>query len=190
MLARPTLSVLESFDRGAVLTATASASLAIAAGAHLAAVPAHRGEGAPVVAFFVVVGMVQLAAALLPRSPRVRVGIVAGNLALLLLWAVSRTVGLPFGAHAGTAEAFGVLDVTAAVAQAAAVATVLMRPRPRRLHRRSGAAPALSLVAVASVVAVAGAFLAPVAAHGTGHDRGSTHVHLTGGDRHHDGAAH
>lgn len=116
----------------------------------------------------------QLAAALIARSSRVRVGIVAGNLILLVLWAVSRTVGLPFGSHAGTAEALGVLDVTAAVAQAAAVATVLMLPR--RLHRRSGAAPALSLIAVASAVAVAGALLIPVA-HGAEHHRGSTATH-------------
>lgn len=190
MRTRPISLVPETFDRGVVLAAAASASLAVAAGAHLAAFPAHRGEGVLVGGFFIVVGVVQLAAALIPRSPRVRVGIVAGNLTLLVLWAISRTVGLPFGAHAGTAEAVGVLDVAAAVAEAAAIAAVLMLPR--RLHRRSGAAPSLGLIAVATTVALAGALLIP-ASHATDDHRGSTATHSHakphGGVNLHPGAA-
>jgi hypothetical protein len=187
VLARPTVLAPMPFDRGAVPAAAVSASLAVAAGAHLAAFPGHRGEGVAVGGVFLVVGIVQLVAAFIPRSPRVRVGIVAGNLALLVLWAVSRTVGLPFGAHAGTAEALGVLDITAAVAQATTVAIVLMLPR--RCRRRLGAASALCVVALAGAVAVAGALALPVP-HGTDHHGGPTDVHPTGGHGHHDDAPH
>lgn len=152
--------------RGAV----AAGALAVAAGAHLAAFPAHRGEGAAVAAFFLTVAGLQVAAAVIvQRGPGAasRAAIVAGNAALLGLWVWSRTTGAPFGSHAGVAEPIGGLDSTAAAAQIAALAAIVVGPvghrRPRQLRISIG------LVGVALTAAIAGATLLPAAGHADGH---------------------
>ncbi|HVM02255.1 MAG TPA: hypothetical protein VM263_06255 [Acidimicrobiales bacterium] len=140
----------------------AAAGLAVAAGAHLGALPAHRGEGVVTAGFFLALAVTQLATALVVArgwTAAIRLGVVAGNLGVLALWAWSRTAGIPFGAHAGVPEAVGLLDLTAAGAQAVAVAAVVMRRRTWTGHAILG--PRLALVAVAAVVAVGGAGLVP-----------------------------
>lgn len=53
-------------------------------------------------------------------------GVVA-NVAILALWLITRTVGIPwFGPEAGEVEAVGVLDTIAAVAEVATVVVLVM----------------------------------------------------------------
>jgi len=97
---------------------------ATAAGVHAAVGPAHLQEGLLVGGFFVVSSLGQLAWAALALRGCTRallhVG-AAGNLAIVALWVVTRTVGLPL---TGT-EAVGPWDLTAVVAEAAVVAACL-----------------------------------------------------------------
>lgn len=157
-------------QRSELVAGVAAGAMAVAAGAHLAALPAHRGEGAVVAAFFLAVACLQIVAALvLQRGPGAagRAAIVAVNAGLLGLWVWSRTTGAPFGAHAGVAEPVGRLDSTAVAAQIVAVAAILVGPiGPRRVRRLR---VSLGLVVGALTVAVAGATLLPAAGHAKDH---------------------
>lgn len=159
---------------------TAATCMAVAAVAHFAALPDHRGDGLTTSGFFLVVGFLQLTAAmaLTRRSNRaLRVAVVVGNLGVLGLWAWSRTLGLPLGSHAGMAEAVGPLDLAAAAAQVAAVAAVAFLPR-----MQSGVAilagPTMGLAFVALMVAFGGASLVPSSS--TDHSHGADHTRVTG----------
>lgn len=163
-----------------VARSVAATSLAVAAGAHFAGFPAHRGDGSMTGGFFLATGLLQLAAAMaVVRGPSrtLRVAVVAGNLGVLGLWAWSRTAGLPFGSHAGVAEAVGPLDVAAAAAQVVAVAVVAFLPR-----RRSGTAilvgPTVGLAFVAAMVAFGGASL--VTSSSTDHSHGADRNRVAG----------
>lgn len=63
------------------------------------------------------------------------VGIV-GNVAIVLLWAVTRTVGIPTGPLAGTVEDVGTLDAASKIAEAVLIGLLAW------LWLRSGPAPA------------------------------------------------
>lgn len=144
------------------LRVVAAGGLAVAAGAHFGAFPAHRGEGVVTAGFFLALAVTQLATALVVArgwSAAIRLGVVAGNLGVLVLWAWSRTAGIPFGSHAGVPEAVGHLDLAAAGAQAVAVAAVVMLPRTWTRHAILG--PRVALLVVTAVVAVGGAGLVP-----------------------------
>ncbi len=122
----------------------AGTPLRIAAGAsvlsgliHFAAVPEHRAEWTAFAVFFTVVGVGELvwAAAVWARAEGwlIALGVVA-NVAIIALWAVTRTVGLPFGPDPGVAEPVGVADIVCCVGElgtvaAAAVALLARRPR-------------------------------------------------------------
>ena len=98
----------------------AAALSLVAALIHLWVVPEHLEEWLGHGAFFLVVALAQgLGAVLLlrwPKQPVFLVGIL-GNLAIIALYVVSRTSGLPFGAHSGVAEEAGVLDMSATAAE-------------------------------------------------------------------------
>lgn len=100
-------------------------TMALAAGAiHLAQIPVHLEEGWMFVAFFMVVGIVQLAAALLLLVPR-PVGWfwfgIGGSGLIIGLWIVSRTLGLPFGVGPGRPEELGTADAAATLAEAVTI---------------------------------------------------------------------
>jgi hypothetical protein len=110
----------------------AAVALAIAAATHVAASGEHRTESVAAAVFFAVVAVLQIAAAfvvLQGASPRARNAIVIGNVALVALWAWSRTTGLQFGPDAGPREAVGLLDLTAVATQLFAVAVLSRAPR-------------------------------------------------------------
>lgn len=90
-----------------------AALLALTAGAvHLGQVGIHLEEGWPVATFFVVVGVVQVGAAVLLIRPRPRWWFlfgIAGTTAVIGIWVMSRSVGLPFGVD-GAVEPLGVAD--------------------------------------------------------------------------------
>jgi hypothetical protein len=137
--------------------------------------------------FFLIVAAAQLGWSLWcwlrPASRRLLLIGVGGSLALVLLWAVSRTTGLPIGPEAGTPEAVGAADLVCAgleVASAALAAALavprlgerLARPAPRR-------AAALTIGVAAAVVAASGAAIAaPSPDHAEAAAGG--HVHASG----------
>lgn len=128
--------------------------------------------------FFLVSAAAQLGWALWcwsrASSRRVLLAGAGGSVALVLVWAVSRTSGLPFGPGAGVAEPVGVADTVcvalevlsaglAAVAATAWAPARLTTPStPRRAAALTGAVAALTLVASGAAIA------AP------GHDHGDT----------------
>ncbi|MDQ4131693.1 MAG: hypothetical protein M3179_00445 [Actinomycetota bacterium] len=134
-------------------------ALAAAAGLHLAAFSQHLGEGVAVATFFLVVAALQLGAAAAVRggiSTTAGTAIVIGNVALVVLWAVSRTWGVPAGPHAGTAEPVGILDSLAVATEAIAIVGLLLvpgrTPAVRSRRRRPPVAVTASLVGVAALV--------------------------------------
>ena len=127
---------------------------------HLVMVPVHWGESTVDGALFLVAGWVQLALAVLTVVRRTRVVLVAAIVtsgACLAAWIVSRTVGLPVGAHAGASEPVGFVDGVAAALELAAivVAVVLLAVAPALGggRRRAGPVIAASLGALALTAA-------------------------------------
>ena len=120
-----------------VLYAAVALSL-FAALIHLWVMPGHFEEWWGYGTFFLASALAQglYGAALLhrPRRPLLLLGI-GGNLCIVVLYLVTRTVGIPFfGPHAGEAEGLGVVDLSATAAELALVAAllaVLMRGLPR-----------------------------------------------------------
>ena len=121
-----------------VLHAAAVFSL-LAAGIHLWAMPEHFEEWWGYGAFFLASAVAQgsYAAALLrrPGRPLLLLLGVGGNLSVVVLYLVTRTVGIPFfGPHAGEVEGVGVADLSATAAELAlvvALGAVLLRGLPR-----------------------------------------------------------
>ncbi|HUR76854.1 MAG TPA: hypothetical protein VMZ22_02825 [Acidimicrobiales bacterium] len=156
---------------GTVVTAVA---LAVAGGTHIAAYGEHRAQSAAAAAFFALVAVAQVGAALAVlrgAGRRLRVAVVVGNLLLIGLWAWSRTTGLQIGPDAGPAEPVGVLDLTAVAAQAVAVTAALMAPGARLAV--NFLRPQLMLVGVAVFVGAAGLQLPAHA--GDHHEFGESH---------------
>lgn len=132
---------------------------------HLAVAPEHFKEWWGFGTFFVLCAEAQLAWALLVPSRPARKLLVFGaaaSLALVALWAVSRTSGLPFGPEPGTAEEVGTPDLISVALElltAAGCAWALAAPpAPGRLPafapRLAGFAAVTSLTAWA-IAAVA-----------------------------------
>lgn len=161
------------------------AGLSVAAGAiHLVMVGSHAeasvGDGLQ----FALAGWFQIGLAfwLFARPTRVALAVgLAGNLAFLAAWVVSRTVGLPWGAHAGVAEEVGRVDLLAAVAEAGIVllcAALLLRPRLAGAARGTTFA-ALAAIPLLTVMGLTTAALASgeAAEHGAaGHAHGDEAV--------------
>ena len=120
-----------------ILYAAVAFSL-LAALIHLWVIPEHFEEWWGYGAFFLVSAVAQGAysAALLrwPRRPLLLVGI-GGNVSIIVLYLLTRTVGIPFfGPHAGEVEGVGVADLFATTSELAIVVAllrVLLRGLPR-----------------------------------------------------------
>ena len=89
---------------------------------HLAMVPSHWGESVAEGIGFAVTGWLQLvfAAVVLTRPSCALLWLGAGAQCCRdpRAWIVSRTAGLPFGAHSGHAETAGFIDITCVVFEA------------------------------------------------------------------------
>ena len=95
---------------------------------HVVVVPEHLTEWAAAGVFFAVLAVAQLlvaVAALVRPAPVVWVASVVVAAGPIVLWLVSRTVGLPLGPEPGAPEALGLSDLACAVLEAAAVAFAL-----------------------------------------------------------------
>jgi hypothetical protein len=97
-----------------LLSTAALLSLA-AAVIHVWVMPEHFAEWWGYGVFFLIAAIAQAIYAIgvlrAPTPTLLRVGII-GNLAIIALWVVTRTIGIPvFGPHAGEIEAIGAIDV-------------------------------------------------------------------------------
>ena len=129
---------------------------------HVAVMNDHFEEWLLAGLFFLAISLAEglLAAALLARPSaavsRLAVGV---SLATVVLWLVSRTIGLPGGPAAGVAEPFGHADSIASLLELLTAAALLgpaaaptSTPRPRSDYRR--AALLLATVAALTVLGV------------------------------------
>ena len=110
---------------GAVLYATAGLSL-LAALIHLLVTSEHFAEwwgyGAFILACAIFQGAYAAVVLQWPARPVLLLG-AASNLAVAILWLVTRTTGIPLlGPHAGEVERVGVLDLACTVAEVGIVA--------------------------------------------------------------------
>lgn len=121
----------------------------VAALVHFLAMPEHFEEWWGYGTFFLVSTVAQASyGAVLLRRPRrsfFMLGI-AGNLAIVTLWLVTRTLGIPFfGPHAGEVEGVGPLDLSATAAEVALVAALITLRRGRGLSREGWAMVVLGI---------------------------------------------
>jgi hypothetical protein len=110
---RPTSRRRQPLSWAAAVTA---AGLLGAAGVHVAVTPEHFAETWVYGVFFVTLATLQVATAVLVLvrpSRHLAAALALANVAVVVLWAVSRTSGLPLGPQAGEVEAVGALDVLA-----------------------------------------------------------------------------
>jgi len=116
----------------------------VAAGIHVAVAPEHFRESSLYGAFFVVAAMCQLAGAMAVVVLRSRLFtgfVAAGNALIVVLWLVTRVVGIPIGPRAGEVERIQALDVSASTAEAAVVVCCLLALH--RVTRLARTVPAL-----------------------------------------------
>jgi len=126
---------------------------AVAALIHVAVCPEHFREGFIYGVFFAVSAGCQLGWAALASARYSRwmapAGLV-GNASIVLLWMVTRTVGIPLGPEAGEVERVGVLDVVCAACEIGVVVlcafAIRQHVHPWRTPRRSGYATRSSTV--------------------------------------------
>lgn len=116
----------------------AAAASFVAAVTHALVVPEHLQEYSAFGVFFAFVAIAQAAWSFLILTRRERQIAVVGlalNGGLLLLWAVTRTVGLPIGPEPWAPEPVGAADLVAVTAEAVAVAALLRSdPSPDRVR--------------------------------------------------------
>jgi hypothetical protein len=119
--------------------------------------PDHFEESLLYGTFFAVAATAQFAysAMLLARPSRtLLVAGVLGNVGIVGLWLVTRTLGIPLGPAAGTTESFGGLDVLTAVFElTTAVGAAAVIGRRDRPLRPAGPSTWTSLVWVALALA-------------------------------------
>jgi hypothetical protein len=96
----------------------------LAAAIHFIVTPEHYEEYALFGVFFAVLALFQLAWGLLVVQRPSPVVLLAGmvvNLAVVVIWLISRTSGLPIGPEAGEAEEIGLLDGVSTASEAVIV---------------------------------------------------------------------
>jgi hypothetical protein len=178
-----------AFNSSPALRLVIAAASAGAGAIHLAMVPSHWGESAVDGVLFAVCGWLQVAFAgvvlLRPRRSWLALGLVLGlvlNAAAVAAWVISRTIGLPFGAHSGVAEDAGFVDGACVALEALVVvlgAFVLARPGRKRSPRRTGLV--VGGIASIAVLALATAALASPSARNHG---AHSHTDAAAGDGH------
>jgi hypothetical protein len=149
---------------------------------HFVAAGTHAGSSVDV-AVFSITGWAQLVfAALLVLRPSRWVLSAAACLSVAIIagWVASRTNGLPWGAHQGTADAVGRPDLLATTLEAAVVLLAIVPAKAM------GSARWMSLTGVAALLAVGGLATVASASGSTAHDHADDAAHAA----HPDGADH
>lgn len=121
---------------------TAALSLA-AALLHFLVMPEHFAEWWGYGVFFLVAAVAQTGFAIVvlrrPADCRLLWAGVLGNLAIIALWAWTRTVGIPpVGPHAGEVEAVGAIDVASKITEALLIAGLVLLLRDEARPSRAG----------------------------------------------------
>lgn len=123
----------------------AAAFSLVAALIHAWALPEHFGEWWGYGAFFLASAAAQGALALaLVRKPRpwLLLAGIAGNLAIVVLYIVTRTSGIPMvGPHAGDVEAMGPLDLASKAVEAGLILMLVVLWRAARGRAPKGLTP-------------------------------------------------
>lgn len=152
----------------------AAASLG-AAGIHYSVIVPHFNEYTPFGIFFLTIAWFQALWAVLVVASEVRWVFLAGllvNAAVVVIWAWSRTAGLPIGPEPGVAEQVGAADTVSTALEALIVlwTTLLLTPiyRWRKPSRRFVIGSAVFVWTVV-VLATAFAILAEAESMPTGH---------------------
>jgi hypothetical protein len=117
----------------------AAGGLVAAAGIHAIVIAEHFRESNVFGLFFSVLAATQLGlAVIIARHPDVRIVryVAVGSAAVVGLWLVSRTSGLPIGPEPWTPEAFGSLDLAATAAELFTLAGCAMQVWTASGHRR------------------------------------------------------
>ena len=154
---------------------------------HVAVVREHLDESLSHGVFFAVVGLAQIGWALWALSaaavPRPRSTVYA-TVALIALWAVSRTVGLPFSL--GGKEPVGRADVLAVALEVGLVLCVALAARSSATARRDGAElnprPALTSVRFVSLLAAGALAVSAVATPAMAATMAGDHAHSHHGE--------
>jgi hypothetical protein len=128
-----------------------------AAGIHFAVVGEHFEEYVVFGLFFGTVAWLQglwaVAVAVAASRPLLWAGLV-GNLLIVVVWVISRTVGLPFGPEAGLPEPAAIADVIATMFEVAlVVAAAGLLSRPRFVYAMPARMAALALLFVTLALA-------------------------------------
>lgn len=165
---------------------------------HLVMVPSHAGQSLIEGLGFAVAGWVAVGFALAvvarPSKRWLQFGILA-NVVFIAVWAVTRTRGLPFGAHPNHAESASFIDLTCVGLEAALiVACAVFIAKPRFGENLHAGALVMASIAPLGVLVLTTAVLASPSAqnhaggsHGN-HD-GTGMVSAAGAGDHHGGAA-
>jgi hypothetical protein len=106
-------------------------ALLVTAVIHLAVVPEHAEEWPAAAVFFVALAIAELALAIVVLAGASRRTLLIGSaisVASAVLWGASRTVGLPFGPEAFSAEAMAAPDLLAAALEVFAAAVFVRLP--------------------------------------------------------------
>ncbi len=187
--AEPVRPAAPAVELSLPLRVTLACLLLGAAVIHFAMVPAHAGESMVEGLTFAGAGWVQvmLAIALLVRPTRRELGLTIGvSLAFVGAWALSRTAGLPYGAHIGEAEPASVVDLTCVGFEVAAVLLAALAWRRPRLGERWGESTLIlaSIVPLALLLGTTAVVLSPSATnHVHGAADGHVHTEATGDDK-------
>ncbi len=152
---------------------------------HLVMIPSHIGESWAEGIAFAVVGWAQIAAGvalLLGRgSRRLYTAVILGSAGVVALWVWSRTVGLPFGAHAGVVESVGLVDQICAALELGAVlvaGAMLFAPSRLRIGMLGASVAAIAVLGLATAAIVSpDASSHGAHAHGAATAAGATAAH-------------
>ena len=161
--------------------------LIAAAVVHFAMVPVHTGSGLSEPLGFAIVGWFQLVVAgvLLVRglSRPVLWTVIVANAVIIGLWALSRTAGLPVGAHAGVGQPASLIDGITVGLEAGAIVvafTLIFMPAIVRIGQVVAIGAAVGVIGLATA-----AIVSPEAAeHSDGNDAAFGVVGLSGGHNH------
>ena len=165
---RPGGSARRSFNTSstaATLVLIAAGLSYAAAAIHFAVAPEHFTESAPEGIAFGVLALFQVATGallLFGPSDRIKVAVIAVNLGATLMWALTRTTGVPFISELAFPEAIALRDVAATVFEIGLALILLALPWMRGLSIRlapiasMGLVPVLGLVGLFTLLAVAG----------------------------------
>jgi hypothetical protein len=133
-----------------------AAALVGSAAIHAAVVPEHLAEWPAAGAFFAMLTAGQLVAAIAVVAGPSRAGAAAAAMTSvlpLLVWAWSRTVGLPIGPDPGTPEAIGLPDCVSAALETVSLLAALLMLRASGWLRRPRLSTHITAFALVTVMA-------------------------------------